>query len=320
MDRALQGDDPRPPARPARGGRAVDWRVHAALLTVQAVFGGYHVVAKVVLDHLDPIALIVLRTGIAAPILMAMAWAVDRVVPRLRDLPTLALLGFLGVFSNQLLFIHGLQWTTATNAAILMPSIPVFAVAVAVLLRIERVGLVRTLGILMAAGGALVMINPLHFSHGHGTLRGNALILGNCLCFAAFLVLQRPILRRLPWRTVVAGAFFFGALGVMAVAFLPVGPSLDPVRLAGVPAGAWWGIVYIVLFPTVLSYSLNTWAVRRSSPTLTATYTTFQPVFTAALAAVVLAERPGWHGAVGFALIVAGLMVVSRRAEASSHR
>ena len=40
----------------------------------------------------------------------------------------LALLGFLGVFANQLLFIHGLEHTTATNASILMPSIPVFAV------------------------------------------------------------------------------------------------------------------------------------------------------------------------------------------------
>ena len=296
----------------------MDWRVHGALLAVQAVFAGYHVVGKVVLDHLDPIALIVLRTGLAAPILIALAWSADRVVPRLRDLPILALLGFLGVFANQLLFIHGLQWTTATNAAILMPSIPVFAVAVAVLLRIERVGLVRALGILLAAGGALVMVNPLDFqhgAHGHDTLRGNALILGNCLCFAAYLVVQRPILRRLPWRTVVAGAFTFGALGVIAVALLPFGPTLDPAGLAAAPSGVWWGIAYIVLFPTVLSYSLNTWAVRRSSPTLTAAYTTFQPVFTAMLAAVVLAERPGWHGAVGFALIVAGLMVVSRRSE-----
>jgi drug/metabolite transporter (DMT)-like permease len=312
MARAPQGDDPPP--------RVVDWRVHGALLTVQAVFAGYHVVAKVVLDHLDPIALIVLRTGLAAPILVALAWSVDRVLPSLRDLPMLALLGFLGVFANQLLFIHGLQWTTATNAAILMPSIPVFAVAVAVLLRIERVGLVRTLGILLAAGGALVMVNPLDFDHGvhaHAALKGNALILGNCLCFATYLVVQRPILRRLPWRTVVAGAFSFGALGVVVLALLPFGPTLEPAELAGVPAGAWWGIVYIVLFPTVLSYSLNTWAVRRSSPTLTAAYTTFQPVFTAALAAVVLAERPGWHGAVGFALIVAGLMVVSRRSRAA---
>lgn len=305
---------------PPRRGAGVDWRVHAALLTVQAVFGGYHVVAKLVLDHLDPIVLIAFRTGLATPLLVASAWTFradparpsERVLPRLRDLPILALLGFLGVFANQLLFIHGLEWTTATNAAILMPSIPVFAVAVAVALRIERIGLYRTLGIALAAAGALVMVNPLGFSAGDGTLRGNAMILGNCLCFATFLVVQRPILRRLPWRTVVAGAFVFGAAGVLAVAW----PRLAAADLAALPASVWWAVAYIVLFPTVLSYSLNTWAVRRSSPSLTAAYTTLQPVATATLAAIVLAERPGWTEAVGFGLIVAGLMVVSRRTEA----
>ncbi|HUF78029.1 MAG TPA: DMT family transporter, partial [Thermoanaerobaculia bacterium] len=270
------------PAHPPAQAAGVGWQVHAALLAVQLAFGGFHVVAKSVLDHLDPLALIAIRTGLAAPVLAAYAWRVDRALPRLADLGWLALLGFLGVFANQLLFIHGLEYTTATNAAILMPSIPVFAVAVGALFGIERVGVYRTLGILLAAAGAAVMVNPLHFSLADGTLLGNGLILANCLCFAAFLVVQRPVLRRLPWRTVIAGAFLFGAAGVLAVSWR----RLAAVDFAAVPAPAWWGVAYIVVFPTLLSYSLNTWAVRRSSPSLTAAYTTLQPVATAALAAV----------------------------------
>jgi drug/metabolite transporter (DMT)-like permease len=127
-------------------------------------------------------------------------------------------------------------------------------------------------------------------------------------------VVQRPVLRRLPWRTVIAGAFLFGAAGVLAVAW----QRLAAVDLAAVPAPAWWGVAYIVVFPTLLSYSLNTWAVRRSSPSLTAAYTTLQPVATAALAAVVLGESPGWLEAAGFALIVGGLLVVSLRAQRRS--
>lgn len=296
-----------PPApTPAPG-----WQVHMALLAVQVIFGGFHVVAKLVLGDLDPFSLVALRVGLATPILVLLAWRVDRVMPRLADLPHLAALGFLGVFANQLLFINGLERTTATNAAILMPSIPVFAVAVGAALGIERVGRYRTLGILLAAGGALVMVNPFGFSLADGTLLGNGMILANCLSFATFLVVQRPILRRLPWRTVIAGAFVFGGAGVLAVAW----PRLAAADLGALPAGAWWGIAYIVVFPTVLSYSLNTWAVRRSSPSLPAAYTTFQPVATAALAAAVLGERPGWLDGVGFTLIVAGLLIVSLRAQ-----
>lgn len=299
------------PAPPHERPPGAGWQVHAALLAVQLIFGGFHVVAKGVLDHLDPVALIAIRTGLAAPILAWNAWRVDRVLPRLGDLPWLALLGFLGVFANQLLFIHGLERTTATNAAILMPSIPVFAVAVGVLLGIERVGRVRTFGILLAAAGAAVMVNPLRFSIAEGTVVGNLMILANCLSFAAFLVLQRPVLRRLPWRTVIAGAFIFGAAGVLAMGWR----RLAAVDATAVPAAAWWGVAYIVVFPTVLSYSLNTWAVRRSSPSLTAAYTTLQPVATAALAAVALGESPEWLDGAGFALIVGGLWVVSKRAE-----
>lgn len=288
--------------------RRFDWRVHGALLAVQVIFGGYHVIAKAVLSQLDPFALVGIRVLAAAPILMLIAWRVDRVVPRRGDLPVLALLGFLGVFANQLLFINGLERTAATNASILMPSIPVFAVAVGALLGIERVGPLRLAGIVLAAVGALVMVNPFQFSVADGTLPGNGMILANCLCFASFLVVQRPILRRLPWRTVIAGAFAFGALGMAAVTW----PRIAAVEIDALGAGVWWGLAYIVLFPTVLSYSLNTWAVRRSSPSLTAAYTTFQPVATAILAAMFLGESPGWVQAVGFLLIAGGLWVVSR--------
>lgn len=290
---------------------APGWQVHVALLSVQVVFSGLHVVAKLVMGDLDPFALVALRVACAAPILVVIAWRVDGVMPRRSDLLHLALLGLLGVFANQLLFLNGLERTDATNAAILMPSVPVFAVAVGAALGIERVGRYRTVGILLAAVGSVVMVNPFGFSLGDGTLVGNGMILANCLCFATFLVVQRPILRRLPWRTVIAGAFVFGAAGVLAVAW----PRLAATDLTALPAGVWWGLAYIVLFPTVLSYSLNTWAVRRSSPSLTAAYITFQPVATAVLAALVLGERPGWMDAAGFVLIVGGLLIVSKRAE-----
>jgi drug/metabolite transporter (DMT)-like permease len=65
----------------------------------------------------------------------------------------------------------------------------------------------------------------------------------------------------------------------------------------------------------VLAYALNTWAVRRSSPSLTAAYTTLQPVATAALAIPILGESAGWTEAAGFALIVGGLVVVAKRQE-----
>lgn len=306
----------RDPGEEAAGGRAAEragigagLRVHAALTAVQLIFGGFHVVAKAVLAALDPLELAGLRVIIATPVLLALAWRRDRVLPRWRDLPHLALLGLLGVFANQLLFIVGLDRTTASNAAILMPSIPVFAVALGAVARIERIGPRRLAGVALSVAGALAVLDPRRLTLGNEAAIGNLLVLLNCLSFAGFLVAQRPILARLPWRTVIAWSFLFGGGGVAAVS----APTIAAVDVAAVPAAAWWGVAYIVALPTVLAYSLNTWAVRRSSPAVVAAYTTLQPLFAAALAAAFLGERLGGREAAGFALIASGLWLAGRR-------
>jgi drug/metabolite transporter (DMT)-like permease len=291
-----------PPPSPAPAGR-----VHLTLLLVQVVFGGFHVVAKAVLADLAPLALAAIRVGVATPILLALAWRRDRFLPAWRDLPVLALLGALGVFANQVLFVTGLKYTTAINASILMLSIPVFTAAAAAALGIERVGAGRLVGILLSVAGALVLVNPLRFSMARGAALGNAIILANCLAYSLFLVLQRPVLARIPWRTVIAWSFLFGTLGVLPFA----APALTALAPATVPAGAWWGLAYIIAFPTVFAYAASTWAVRRSSPALVAAYSTLQPLVTAVLAAAFLGEASGWVEGVGFVLIVTGLWRVN---------
>jgi drug/metabolite transporter (DMT)-like permease len=293
-----------PAATPAEPSRL---RVQITLLGVQLAFGGFHVVAKAVLGALPPLALAGLRVTAATPFLVWLAWRRDRMVPARRDWPWLALLGGLGVTANQLFFITGLRYTTAINASILQPSLPVFAVAAAAALGVERIGPRRLLGIVLSVAGALVLVNPMRLSADHQAVVGNGFIVLNCLCYALFLVLQRPLLERIPWRTLIAWSFVFGGGAVLLVSL----PTLLRFDWAAVPAGTWWGLVYIVGIATVFAYAANTWAVRRSSPALVAAYTTLQPLVAAALAATFLGERFGWVEGAGFALIAAGLWQVS---------
>jgi drug/metabolite transporter (DMT)-like permease len=283
--------------------------LHLALLAVQLSFSGLHVVGKMVLADVAPLALACLRVLFATPVLLLFAARRGARIPELRWLPKLALLGFLGVFLNQVLFIVGLGYTTPTNAAILMPSIPAFAVGVAAVLGLERIGPYRLAGVTLAICGALVILDPTRFSLSDGTLIGNLLILINCLGFATFLVLQRPILRHLPWQTVIAGAFVFGSLGVLAVG----GTTLARLSPSSLSASTWMGILYILIFPTALSYLINSWAIQRSSALVAAAYTTLQPLLTALLSRLFLAEVLTWRQAIGFALIASGLWCVSWR-------
>ena len=236
--------------------------------------------------------------------------------PDWRDLPYLALLGLLGVFLNQILFIVGLRYTTATNAAIMMPSIPVFAVGIGWLTGVERIGRRRLTGVLLAALGAVILLDPRRFTLAEGTALGTLLILLNCLSYSGFLVLQRPLLARLPWRTVIAWSFLFGGTGVALLG----GPQLAAAVQTGIEDRVWMGVLYIAVFPTFLGYLVNTWAVRRSSATLAAVYTTVQPLMTASLAALFLAERLGAPQIAGFVLIATGLWLVSWRRQRPRQR
>ncbi len=280
-----------------------------ALLVVQVVFATLHVVGKVVLAEIPALAFASSRVLIAAPLFAAMAWQHDRVVPTARDWRALAVLGLLGIFANQVLYLVGLRFTTATNAAILMPSIPVFTVAAAALLGAERLTTRRVAGVALAAVGALILLDPARLELGGHASLGNLLVAGNCLCYAFYLVLLRPMFARLPWRTVVAGSFVTGGAATLLVSL----PTLIRVDWPEVHGATWLALAYVGVFPTFGTYGLNTWAVRRTSPSVAAAFTTLQPLFTAVLAALFLHERFGWLQAAGLGLIVAGLAVVSRR-------
>ena len=69
----------------------------------------------------------------------------------------------------------------------------------------------------------------------------------------------------------------------------PGAEALDPSKVG---TGAWLGVAYIIIFPTVFAYVASTWAVRRSSPTLVTAYSILQSLVASALAAAFLARAP----------------------------
>jgi drug/metabolite transporter (DMT)-like permease len=85
------------------------------------MFSGYHVIAKKALnENANPLIFSFYRDLVCVPVMLLVSWTVDgRPVVDTRDMPRLTFLGLIGVFGNQVLFIIGLNFTSATNAAIM---------------------------------------------------------------------------------------------------------------------------------------------------------------------------------------------------------
>ena len=99
-----------------------------------------------------------------------------------------------------------------------------------------------------------------------------------------------------------------------AIGFLPIGAwALWQLDWAAVPVAAWWWTAWIVIGPTVGTYFLNLWALKRTSSNVVAGFIYLQPLLTAAVAPMVLANEALTTRAIGAGLaIFLGLACILR--------
>jgi len=88
-------------------------------------------------------------------------------------------------------------------------------------------------------------------------------------------------------------------------------PDVSKFQPAAVHTGSWMALLGIVLFSTLLAYSLNAWGVSRTSPSTAAVFMYVQPLLAGTLAFFVLDERPGPRTAVAALLIFAGVALTT---------
>ncbi|MDW8363061.1 MAG: DMT family transporter [Myxococcales bacterium] len=279
--------------------------VHAVLVAVQAAFASLSVAGKIVLEHVPPHALLLARTAGAAAVFVALARG--RIGLGARDTLRAALLGVLGVFLNQVLFLHGLERTTAVRATVLVTTIPVFTALVAVAARRERASGAVAAGIGCALLGILVLVGPAALTDARGAVVGDALVALNSLSYAVYLVFVRDLVERHGGLRVVAVAFCAGTLLA-----LPVGTAPLVRALGSAPPDALGWLAYVVAIPTVFTYVANAWALRRVPSSTVASFVFLQPLIAALLAVPLLGERVGLDLLVSGTLVLAGVALVTR--------
>ncbi len=266
------------------------------MFTVALLFSANYIISKLGMKEFSPLTFAWLRvTGSA--ILLALI-ARGETIPR-ESSRRVVLFAVLAVVINQTMFLSGLAFTTVQVAAILITSIPVFAVATAIVMKRERASAARIGGILLAAVGALLVVGGEGF---HGTGRsviGALMILANCFGYSLYLVISKPDMQHLSVRALVARMFAIGALLMLPISAIPMWRE----DWSSISSRAWLALVLCILGPTVAAYLLQAWALRHTDSSVVASYTYVQPVLATLLGAAFLGER------VRSIIVVAGLMI-----------
>jgi drug/metabolite transporter (DMT)-like permease len=204
-------------------------RVHLALLTVAALFSLNYIISKLAMHAFHPLVFAYLRV-------LGSAIVLQFILPRDRTpiLPadSRSLIGFalLGVVLNQTLFLTGLAFSSAHIAAILITTVPVFALGAAITLGRERATLLKVSGIAMAASGALLVVGGEGFEGTRRSAIGAMLIVLNSLSYALYLVLSKPLMARLSARRVIRRMFLVAAVVMIPVSAVPLWQDRTPAR------------------------------------------------------------------------------------------
>jgi drug/metabolite transporter (DMT)-like permease len=284
---------------------------HAALLAVGLIYALNFFLAREVFAEIPPLGMVALRTTFAALIfaIITRGGTHERIDSR-ADYLRLALCALFGAGANQVMFFQGLSMTVEVNAAILMTTSPLFVFLVAFVMRSEPLTGRKLLGLLLAFGGAVMLsLRGRSLDLGKHTLLGDLLITLNAASFGLYLVLVRPLMQKYQTFTVVMWVFGFGCLITV-----PIGlPTLLQMDWAAVSVGGYLRALYIILFVTVGTYSLNGWALKRVSAAGVGVYIYLQPVLVALLSLLWGSAPISWLQTGYMLLVFVGVYLVTYR-------
>lgn len=273
-------------------------------------FGSSAVLGKVALESFPALAIVGFRVGGAALAFYSLQkFRGSLALEDKKDYFLFALFSCFGVVFNQLFFFKGLSLTTATNTSLLAVMIPVFAFAVSAAIGNDRFSWRKVLGLGLAACGVIYLVDPAKASFSSATTQGDIFIILNSLSYAIYVAVSKNLIEKYGALKSIAWLFIFASIVNVPVGLI----SLQAVELSQISLFAWLTVAAIIIFPTILAYFWNAWALVRVEPSVVAVYVYLQPLIGAFLAVAVLGERLNSRIFMAMILIFVGVYLVMRR-------
>lgn len=293
------------PSSPHLSGR--DW---VLLVALSIIWGGSFFFAKIAVQELPPLTVVLGRVGVGAVALILILLASGQALPRdlrlWRDFLIMGLLNNLIPFS---LIFWGQQHIASGLASILNATTPLFTLILAqILTDDERITAPRLGGIVLGFLGVAAMIGPDALQGLSLNLGSELAILGAALSYGFAGIFGRRF-RGLPPLLPATGQVTCSALVLLPIVCLIDRPWTLPMP----SAVTWVSVVGLALLCTALAYVIFFRILRSAGPTNLALVTFLIPVSALLLGISILGETLAPRHFAGMALIFAGLAVIDGR-------
>jgi drug/metabolite transporter (DMT)-like permease len=287
-----------------------DFKVYGLLILTMAAWGGTFPAARIVGLESAPFSAAFWRFVLAIAVLAPLTWKREGGLwPKGLD-PAgwllLALLGASGMFGYNYFFIKGLSLTEAGVASVIVGFNPCLTYLGLALFFREKITGRGLLGFGLALSGAVLVITrgrPTDILA--GTLgRGEMLVSACAVCWAAYSLWGKLILRRLSPLMATTWATIFGLAFLGPAAVWEGGPGLHHS-----PAG-WGGLAFLGLLGTALGFTFYYQGILCLGARRAAVFINLVPVFGILSGWLILDESLGWFLAAGLVLVLAGIRLI----------
>ena len=202
---------------------------------------------------------------------------------------------------------EGERRVDAGTAAMLIQISPVLIAFLAAAFLNERFTLYLGIGLALAFSGVGLISLSISDGDGGSDVLGVVLCLVSAVVYSISLILQKPLVAKLPAIHVVWLACTVGA--IVCLPFL--GQLLD--QAADAPTSSILWVVYLGVFPTAIAFTTYAYALNHMSATSLGVTTYLVPPITIVMGVVFLDEAPPAMAYVGGALALVGVAVARRK-------
>ncbi|KAI5656118.1 hypothetical protein M9H77_24911 [Catharanthus roseus] len=321
------------------------FQLHLAMLLLQFGYAGFHVVSRAALNMgISKIVFPVYRNILALILLLPFAYFLEKKErPPLNwsFMLQFFLLAIVGITANQGFYLLGLENTSPTFASAIQNSVPAITFLMAAILRIEQVrldrkdGIGKMVGTLLCVAGASVITlykGPIIYSpapplqtttsaassapmllnlgdaNGKNWTLGCIYLIGHCLSWSGWLVLQKPVLKNYPARlSFTSYQCFFGVIQFLIIALFLERDAEAWLIHSG---GELFSVFYAGVVASGIAFAVQVWCIDRGGPVFVAVYQPVQTLVVAIMASIALGEQFYLGGIIGAVLIISGLYLV----------
>ena len=292
------------------------FKIYGSLILVQLIFGFHYLTTSIIVERIDAFEWTAIRIFFAG-VLMALIYR-HRILnfPKGKEWNFLIILSLLGIVLNTAFFTKGLEYTTPAHASLISCMIPVMTLVFAWLLGKEEMNKYKSLSILIAMSGALILFGIDDLDIRSELFFGDILIFINFSCFGLFLVLSKSMIEHHSSLGLTVLVMSLGS--VILLPFSVKGIYLNYDLWLSQPWWIWFAAFYSIFFATVVTYSLNYYAMGFVESSKVALFIYLQPVVAGSISVLLGRDEITVRLLISSALIMFGLLLSTIETKSTS--